>query len=303
MTDIQKGGGPAARARTAQARRKRRLPKAVKRFTSSFNAMLGLAITVFLVLVALFAPLLVHENPYQVDFSKLSQRLEPPGVSSWLGRDNFGRDLFSRIVTGARISLLVGFSAVAAGLTVGSLLGIIAGYFGGFVDEVIMRFNDVLYAFPSILLALALVAALGPSLTNLIAAIALVSVPGFARIMRSSVLQIRDTELVESARSLGARNLRIILRHVLPNSLAPTVALASASMATALLTEAGLSFLGLGVQPPTPSWGGILADGREFLRTAPFVTNFAGIAILLSVVGFNLLGDGIRDAMDPRSKL
>lgn len=289
---------PAATAAT-----KRSMPKALKRFTRSFNAMLGLGITVALVVVALLAPLLVREDPYKVDFSKLSRKLEAPNQTAWLGRDNFGRDLYSRIVTGTRVSLVVGFSAVGVGLVVGSLLGLVAGYFGGLVDEAIMRFTDILYAFPSILLALALVAALGPSLVNLVVAIAFVSIPGFARIMRSSVIQVRGTELVESARSLGAGTLRVIFKHVLPNSLAPTVALASTAMAQALLTEAGLSFLGLGVQPPTPTWGGILADGREFLRTAPFMTNFAGLAILLAVVGFNLLGDGIRDALDPRSKL
>ena len=289
---------PAATAAT-----KRSMPKALKRFTRSFNAMLGLGITVALVVEALLAPLLVREDPYKVDFSKLSRKLEAPNQTAWLGRDNFGRDLYSRIVTGTRVSLVVGFSAVGVGLVVGSLLGLVAGYFGGLVDEAIMRFTDILYAFPSILLALALVAALGPSLVNLVVAIAFVSIPGFARIMRSSVIQVRDTELVESARSLGAGTLRVIFKHVLPNSLAPTVALASTAMAQALLTEAGLSFLGLGVQPPTPTWGGILADGREFLRTAPFMTNFAGLAILLAVVGFNLLGDGIRDALDPRSKL
>jgi len=289
---------PAATAAT-----KRSMPKALKRFTRSFNAMLGLGITVALVIVALLAPLLVREDPYKVDFSKLSRKLEAPNQTAWLGRDNFGRDLYSRIVTGTRVSLVVGFSAVGVGLVVGSLLGLVAGYFGGLVDEAIMRFTDILYAFPSILLALALVAALGPSLVNLVVAIAFVSIPGFARIMRSSVIQVRGTELVESARSLGAGTLRVIFKHVLPNSLAPTVALASTAMAQALLTEAGLSFLGLGVQPPTPTWGGILADGREFLRTAPFMTNFAGLAILLAVVGFNLLGDGIRDALDPRSKL
>jgi peptide/nickel transport system permease protein len=284
-------------------RRALQLPKALRRFTRSFNAMLGLAITFLLILTALFAPLLVREDPYQVDFAKLGQRLEPPGQTTLLGRDNFGRDLFSRIVTGARISLLVSFSAVAIGLILGSALGLFAGYYGGLLDQLLMRFTDILYAFPSILLALALVAVLGPSLVNLVIAMALISIPGFARIMRSSVIQLRGSELLEAGRALGAGNLRIIIRHVLPNALAPTLVLTSLSMATALLTEAGLSFLGLGVQPPTPSWGGILADGREFLRTAPFMTNFSGLAILLAVVGFNLLGDGIRDALDPRSKL
>lgn len=277
--------------------------KALKRFTRNINAMIGLALTVILVVVAFAAPVLVVEDPLQIDFSKLSQKLEAPGETTMLGRDNFGRDLFSRIIMGTRVSLMVGFIAVSAGAIIGSFLGLLAGFFGGWLDEVLMRLADILYAFPSILLALFLVAVLGPSLTNLIAAISLVSVPGFARIMRSSVMKVRSLEYIEAAGALGIARPRIIWKHVLPNSLAPTIIYASLSMATAILTEAGLSFLGLGVQPPTPSWGGILAEGRDFLRTAPFVMNFSGLAILIAVVAFNMLGDGLRDAFDPRSKV
>ena len=265
--------------------------------------MIGLVLTVILVIVAFSAPALVVEDPLQIDFSKLSLKLEPPGESSMLGRDNFGRDLYSRIVMGTRVSLTVGFSAVAAGAIIGSLFGLLAGFFGGWLDEILMRIADILYAFPSILLALFLVAVLGPSLTNLVAAIALVSIPGFARIMRSSVIKVRSLEYVEAAGALGAKRPRLIWKHVLPNAMAPTIIYASLCMATAILTEAGLSFLGLGVQPPTPSWGGILAEGRDFLRTAPFVMNFSGLAILIAVVAFNMLGDGLRDAFDPRSKV
>ena len=279
------------------------MPKAVKRFTRSANAIVGLLISTSLVFIALFAPLLVRENPTEVDFSRLPQRLEVPGETTWLGRDNFGRDLYSRIIYGTRVSLLVGFGAVALGAVLGSCLGLVAGFYGGITDEIVMRLTDVLYAFPAILLALALVAVLGPSLSNLVIAISFVSIPGFARIMRGSVLSIRDSEYVEAARALGSRDGRMLLRHILPNALAPSVVFGSLAMASALLTEAGLSFLGLGVQPPTPSWGGILAEGREFLRVAPFMTNFSGLAILLAVVGFNLLGDGLRDALDPRGKL
>lgn len=279
------------------------MPKALKRFTRSVNAVIGFILALLLVLTAISAPLLVREDPHAVDFTKLSQRLEPPGETTLLGRDNFGRDLFSRIVYGTRVSLTVGFSAVALGAIVGSALGLTAGFFGGLVDEVIMRITDILYAFPAILLALALVAVIGPSLTNLVIAISFVSIPGFARIMRGSVISVRGSEYVESARGLGATNLRLIVRHVLPNSLAPSVIYGSLAMAAALLTEAGLSFLGLGVQPPTPSWGGILAEGREFLRTAPYMMNFSGLAILLAVMSFNLLGDGLRDALDPKSNL
>lgn len=276
------------------------MPKTLKRFTQNISAMLGLIISTIVVIVALFAPQLVREDPTQIDFTALDQRLESPGVTTLLGRDNFGRDLYSRIILGTRVSLTVGISAVALGMFVGSLLGLLAGFFGGWLDEIIMRFTDVLYAFPAILLALALVAALGPSLVNLIFAISFVSIPSFARVMRSSVVTIRGSEMVEAARASGAHTLRIIFRHVLPNALTPTIVLTAISIANALLTEAGLSFLGLGVQPPTPSWGGILAEGREYLRTAPYMTNFAGLAILIAVVGFNLLADGIRDVLDPR---
>lgn len=285
---------------TVSPTERRSVPKVLKRFTRSFNAMLGLTLTLLLVVVAVMAPYIVREDPYQIDFAKLGQRLEAPGESTILGRDYFGRDLFSRIVTGTRVSLTIGSSAVLIGLLLGSILGLLAGFYGGWMDEVIMRFTDILYAFPSILLALALVAALGPSVVNLVLAMALVSVPGFARIMRSSVMQVRGTELVEAVRSMGAFNMRVIFRHVLPNALGPTVVLGSLTMATVLLTEAGLSFLGLGVQPPTPSWGGILAEGRDYLRTAPFIANFSGLAILIAVIAFNLLGDGIRDVLDPR---
>ncbi len=277
------------------------MPKMLKRFLRNPSAMVGIAISVFVLLVALLAPVLVLENPTQIDFGKLSQKLEKPGVTTILGRDNFGRDLYSRIVMGARVSLLVGTSAVALGMIVGSLFGLLAGFFGGWFDEVIMRVTDILYAFPAILLALALVAALGPSLSNLVFAISFVSIPGFARVMRSSAVTVRGSEMVEAARSSGVRTPRIIFKYVLPNAVTPTIVYAAISLASALLTEAGLSFLGLGVQPPTPSWGGILAEGREFLRTAPYMTNFAGLAILITVVGFNLLGDGVRDVLDPRN--
>ncbi len=276
------------------------MPKSFRRFLRSINAMLGLAICVLVLFVGIFAPRLTVEDPTQVDFGKLSQRLERPGVSTLLGRDNFGRDLYSRIVLGTRVSLIVSFSSVTLGMLVGASLGLLAGFYGGWLDELIMRVTDVLYAFPAILLALALIAALGPSLANLIFAISFVSVPGFARVMRSSVVTIRNSEMVEAARASGVRNLRVIVRYIVPNALTPTIVFAAISVANALLTEAGLSFLGLGVQPPTPSWGGILAEGREYLRTAPFMTNFSGLAILVTVVGFNLLGDGIRDVLDPR---
>jgi len=277
------------------------MPPVLRRFMRNPRAVVGLAICLGVSLVAVFAPHLTREDPEYIDFGKLSQRLERPGVSTPLGRDNFGRDLYSRIVMGTRVSLGVGVSAVLLGMFVGTLLGLLAGFYGGWIDEVIMRTTDVLYAFPAILLALALVAALGPSLTNLVLAISFVSVPGFARVMRGSTVAVRSSEMVEAARATGVGPLRIVVRYVLPNALTPTIVFAAISLASALLTEAGLSFLGLGVQPPTPSWGGILAEGREFLRTAPFMTNFAGLAILVTVVGFNLLGDGIRDVLDPRN--
>jgi peptide/nickel transport system permease protein len=229
-----------------------------------------------------------------------SRRLEPPSRQHVLGLDDLGRDVLSRIVFGARVSLRVGFSVVFIGSLVGVALGAIAGYFGGGWDTLIMRICDILLAFPGILLAIALVAVLGPSLNNVILALAVINWVGYARLTRGQVLKIREMEYVTAAKALGARSPRVIVRHVLPNVINPVIVMATLGLAGAILAEAALSFLGLGVQPPTPSWGAMLTSGRQYLGIANHLAIFPGIAIMLAVMGLNFLGDGLIDALDPK---
>ncbi|MDI6638850.1 MAG: ABC transporter permease [Bacillota bacterium] len=270
-----------------------------RRLLRNRSAVAGGVLVLALAIVALAAPLLA---PYDPLAPSLEDRLSPPSAAHWLGTDDLGRDILSRIIFGARVSLQVGILAVALALVAGTFLGIIAGYYGGFLDNLIMRIMDVMLAFPSVLLAIAIVAIMGPSLGNAMIAIGIVSIPVYARIVRSSTLQVKASEYVEAARALGGSDVRIIFRHVLPNCMAPLIVQASLGIATAILDAAGLSFLGLGAQPPTPEWGAMLSGGRAFLRIAPWVTAFPGIAIVLLVMGFNMFGDGLRDALDPRLK-
>lgn len=255
----------------------------------------------FIVLVTLFAavagPLL---TPYDPAFQELSRRLEPPSLEHPMGLDELGRDILARILAGARISLLVGVAVVSVSSTVGMLMGSIAGYFGGRVDDVISRVIDVLMAFPGILLAIALVAVLGPSLTNVVLALSVIGWVGYARLVRGQALRAREFEFVQAARALGASSARIVVRHVLPTALPAVVVQATLGMAGAIIAEAALSFLGLGVQPPTPSWGSMLDAGRAHIFDAPHMTIFPGLAIALLVLGFNFLGDGLRDRLDPK---
>lgn len=247
---------------------------------------------------AALAPALVPHDPLQ---QRLLERLLPPGSPGHLlGTDNFGRDILSRTIFGSRISLLVGFVAVALAATAGTAVGMVGGYFGGAVDMLFMRTIDVLMAFPLILLAIAIVAVLGGGLVNLMLAVGISSIPPFARLMRSEVLAHRGREYVDAARALGAGPARIMARHLLPNVTAPLVVLSTLRISTVILTEATLSFLGLGVAPPTPTWGNMVADGTRFLQTAPWISIIPGTAIMLTVLGFNLFGDGLRDALDPR---
>jgi peptide/nickel transport system permease protein len=249
------------------------------------------------VLLALTADWLPLRSPVQIVGAN---RMVGPSLALPLGADTFGRDLLSRIVFGARLSLQVALLSVAAALIVGSVLGLVAGYAGGWSDQVIMRTMDILFAFPAVLLALGVVAALGPSPNNVVIAIAIVYTPIFARIVRGPVLAIKEREFVEAARALGARASRIIVRHVLPNLLSVLIVQASIALSWAVLTEAALSFLGLSAQPPAPSWGVMLNEGRQNLEVAPHLAIFPGLAIMLAVLGFNLLGDGLRDVLDPR---
>ncbi len=267
------------------------------RLLKNFAFTAGALLTIALILVALGAPLLA---PFDPDVQDTSRRLEPPSKQHLLGLDDLGRDVLSRIVFGARVSLRVGFSVVLIGSLIGVALGAIAGYFGGAWDVIIMRVCDILLAFPGILLAIALVAMLGPSLNNVILALAVINWVGYARLTRGQVLKIREMEYVTAARALGARSPRVILQHVLPNVINPVIVMATLGLAGAILAEAALSFLGLGVQPPTPSWGSMLTSGRQYLGIANHLAIFPGAAIMLAVMGLNFLGDGLIDALDPR---
>jgi peptide/nickel transport system permease protein len=249
--------------------------------------------------VSVLAPVLL---PQGYDEQNLTHRLLPPSAGAPLGTDALGRDLLSRIVWGARISLLVGVLAVSLGLVFGSILGMLSGFYGTGLDRAIMGAMDVLLAFPGILLALAIIAALGPGLAQVMVAVGVHEIPSFARLVRGSVLSIRAQEYVDAARALGASDGRIMVRHVAPNVVAPVIVLTSLAIGTTILAAAALSFLGLGAQPPLPDWGGMINQGRAFLRTAWWVGMFPGLAIMLTVLGFNLVGDGLRDALDPRLK-
>jgi peptide/nickel transport system permease protein len=242
----------------------------------------------------------VFATHHPTRFQDPGNRFQAPSAEHWFGTDNLGRDVYSRVIHGTRVTLSVAFQAVFVGAIVGITLGIIAGYYGRWVDAVIMRIMDILLAFPGILLALAIVSALGASLGNVVIAIAIFSVPTFARIVRGSTLVVRNLEYIEAIRALGARDAKIIFQHVLPNVLSPIIVQATLYIATAILIASGLSFLGLGAQPPTPEWGLMLAGGRDFIWNAIHVTLFPGLAIVFSVLAFNLLGDGLRDALDPR---
>jgi peptide/nickel transport system permease protein len=260
----------------------------------------GLAIVLAAALVGAFGPLL---TPYDPAAQTLAQRLEPPSLSHPLGLDELGRDILSRLVSGARISLLVGLAVVSVSSLIGMALGSIAGYFGGAVDDLISRAIDILMAFPGILLAIALVAVLGPSLTNVILALCVIGWVGYARLVRGQALRARELEYVQAARALGAGSARIVIRHVLPTAFPSVIVQATLGMAGAIIAEASLSFLGLGVQPPTPSWGTMLDAGRSHLFDAPHLTIFPGVAIATLVLGFNFLGDGLRDRIDPKSRV
>ena len=262
-------------------------------------ARLGAAVVLVAALSAVFGPWLA---PFDPAAQELALRLEGPGAAHWFGLDELGRDIFARVVSGARISLLVGVVVVSVSATVGTALGSVAGYFGGRIDEAISRLIDILLAFPGLLLAIALVAVLGPSLTNVVLALSLIGWVGYARLVRGQVLRARELEFVQAARAIGATTSRILIRHIIPSTLPAVTVQATLGMGGAILAEAALSFLGLGVQPPTPSWGTMLNYGRGHLLDAPHLTIFPGLAIAILVLGFNFLGDGLRDAIDPAAQ-
>jgi len=262
-------------------------------------AVFGLLILGGLLVTAMMAPWLAPRDPAAV---RLSESLERPTLSCPLGKDPLGRDVLSRLVYGARVSVVVAFTTVAISLAAGTLLGFLAGYYGGILDDLIMRVVDILLAFPGILLAVALTSVLGPSLRNVVLALCVMGWVGYARIVRAQVLAIRERDFVQAARAIGAEDFRILWRHILPNVLAPLVVEATFGASGAILGEAGLSFLGLGTQPPSPSWGSMLNEGRQFLFVAPHLTLAPGIAIMIVVLGLNFLGDGLRDRLDVKQR-
>ena len=273
--------------------------RAWRRFRHHPPALIGLGIILTFVVLAIAAPVI---SPYDPNAQDIAAAIDGPSSSHWLGTDQLGRDIATRLMYGARISLLIGVLAVGIGLLFGVPLGMIAGYYGGWADLAISRFADMMFAFTSILLALTLVAVLGVSLQNVIIAVGISVVPVIIRLVRSSVLSLREEPYVEAARALGASNLRIITRHVFRNSLTPVLVHGTLSIGVSILLAAGLGFLGLGVQSPTAEWGTMLGEGRQFIFSAPHLTTFPGIAIFLSIRAFNLLGDGRRDALDPRMR-
>lgn len=274
-------------------------PTLWRRLRREPRAVFGVAVVIVLILFAAGAPLLARHDPLHID---LRERLEAPSAEHWLGTDIQGRDIWARLVYGARVSLSVGLLSQSIALILGVTLGLIAGYYGRWVDEVVMRLADVTLAFPTLLLLIAMVAALEPSLTVVFVTVGVVGWAGMARLVRGQVLVVRQLEFVQAIRSLGGSDLRVLGMHVLPNVIAPVVIAATLGIAGAIMAEAALSFLGLGVPPPTPSWGSMIADGRDLnqLRNAPWTSLFPGLAIGAAVLGFNLLGDSLRDALDPR---
>jgi peptide/nickel transport system permease protein len=288
------------------AQREQQAPVTIRRSTRIWRelrqnrlAAAGAAFLVFIVLAAICAPLLTHYDPTKQD---LLSRLEPPSSSHWLGTDEVGRDVLSRLAYGARISLFVALLGTAGGVIAGTLVGLTSGFFGGWTDTLMMRGVDIMYAFPGVLLVILIVSILGPSLWNLILALMIWGTPTLSRIVRASVLSLKSEDYVLAARTIGADRVRLMTTHLLPNAMAPIIVYATLGVAGSLLTAAGLGFLGLGVQPPTPEWGAMLSQGREYVISAPYLVTFPGLLIFLTVLALNFIGDALRDALDPRTQ-
>jgi len=273
--------------------------ESLKRLRRNKLAMVGLTIITILALSAIFAPIIA---PYSYDEQNLKDKFLLPSAQHLMGTDNFGRDIFSRILYGARVSLQVGFISVGIGASVGGSLGAIAAFYGGRIDNIIMRTLDVLLAIPNILLAISIAASLGPGLRNAMMAVGIGSIPGYARVVRASVMTVKEMEYIEAARVIGANNGRVILRHIIPNAMAPIIVQVTFGVAGAILSASSLSFIGLGIQPPTPEWGSMLSAGRQYIRDYWHVVTFPGLIIMITILSLNLLGDGLRDALDPRLK-
>ena len=268
-----------------------------KRFRTNRLAVIGCLAVIFLFIIALLAP---HLTPYHPDAIDAYRVLLPPSASHWFGTDELGRDVLTRVIFGAQISLLVGFVAAGIAVLIGTLIGLLSGYYGGWLDSLLMRFVDIMLCFPTIFLILAVIAILEPSIWYIMIIIGLTGWMGLARLVRAETLSIRERDYILAARAIGASDLRIMARHILPNVMAPILVSATLGVGGAILIESALSFLGIGVQPPTPSWGNILTAGKEYIEFAWWLSLFPGFAILLTVLAYNLLGEGIRDALDPR---
>ncbi|MDO4492510.1 MAG: ABC transporter permease [Clostridia bacterium] len=284
-----------------QYKRRSALQEVWRRFRKNPGAMLGLFMVILIVGVAI-ASGFIFDYQKDVVAQHITQRLKPPSAQHWFGTDQLGRDIFARVLYGARYSLSIGLIAVCVSLIVGVTLGAIAGYVGGIVENIIMRVVDIFLAIPSILLAIAVVSALGQSALNLMIAVGLCTVPSFAQVARASVLTVRNNEYVEASRAIGATNWQVIRSHILPNSLSPIIVQATLRIGSAIISASALSFLGLGIPLPAPEWGAMLSEGRQYIRDYSYMTLFPGLAILLTVISFNLIGDGLRDAIDPKLK-
>ena len=285
--------------RNRKSKKTNQMKEIWRRFRKSKTAMLGLCLLIFVLSIAIFADVI---TPYENAISQSADRLDSPSAAHIFGTDELGRDLFARIVHGSRYSLLIGVSTSVLALVIGGLLGAIAAYYGGWVDNIIMRLTDVVMTVPPILLSLAVVAALGGSLRNLLIAITISCVPSMLRLVRSVVLGVVDEDYIEAARSYGASDMRIILKYVIPNALGPIIVTTTMNVANMILSAAGLSFLSLGVQPPAPEWGALLSDAKTYMFTAPHLLYIPGIFIVIAALSFNLAGDGLRDALDPKLK-
>lgn len=284
----------------ANSKKNSQMKEIWRRFKKSKTAMLGLVLLILVVLMAVCADLIV---PYEEAITQAPvDRLQGPSAEHWFGTDNLGRDVFARVVHGSRYSLLIGISTSILSLLIGGLLGAIAGFYGGKVDNIIMRLTDVVMTVPPILLSLAVVAALGPNLRNLLIAITISCIPSMVRMVRSVVLTVVDNDYIEAAKSYGGSDMRSILKYVIPNALGPIIVTTTMNVANMILSASGLSFLGMGVQPPAPEWGALLSDARQFMFTAPGMLYFPGLFIVIAALSFNLAGDGLRDALDPKLK-
>ena len=290
-------------SRKEQAEYKKRSQLSIiwNRLRKNKLAMLGLAILVVMVALAVCADWIADYDT-NVTGMNMAERLQTPSAKHWFGTDNYGRDVFARIIHGSRLSLSLSIFAMLAAVAIGSLIGAIAGYYGGRVDDVLMRLMDILLAIPPMLMSISIVAALGHSMVNLMIALSLAYIPVFARVIRSSILTVKGQEFIEAAKACGTSNARIILRHIIPNAIGPIIVQATLAMGSTILIISSLSFMGMGIQPPQPEWGTMLYEGRDLIRTSPYLVIFPGIAIALAVLSLNLLGDGLRDALDPRMK-